>query len=337
MSDTHFDTAQIERWTSNFEKLRIDKKSVFEGTPALVNFNFEGKATNVRRFDISDQALDQVADGRNPTFTWGEVGSDNRQARKLRFCKPVLLDAEEDIAKTLNDPENEIMRDVKNIYTNWKDIEIRKALTGPVLVGNPFSEPLTSRSAVDDGMVVVDATSTGITKNYLLEVRSNFIRNQQISGDLSDTGILLVYSQKEEKTIMNEETFTNKDYYSGADARDGASKKFLYGMRSVVVAGNETGKEFTVANPLLKENNPGTGAKTRECLAVAPRACYFYEGRPTFHIFTKEQMMRMYTDGSFSTSEDPGYFFGSYGIVFTWECAILRVRGQSVQTILAPL
>jgi hypothetical protein len=337
MTNNYFTDAQVERWTSNFEKMRIDRVSVFENTPAVVNFNFEGKATNIRRFDISDGGLDEVAAGRHPTFGWDEVSADNRQVSKIRFIKPIPLDAEEDIAKTLADPENEIIRDLRNVYLGWKDIQIRKALTGDVLTGNPFSEPLTAKTAEQDGVFTNDATGSGLTKDVLLDVRSNFIRNQQIRGDLSDTGVVLVYSQAEEKNILDEEAFTNKDYYAGADAKDGSGRRMLYGMRSIVVAGNESGKPFTVKNPVLFENNPDLGQKYRECLAVSPRACYFYEGAPKFNLFTKDQMMRMWTDGAISTSGNPGYFVNTVGIVFSWDCAIVRIRGEGVQIIKTPL
>jgi hypothetical protein len=337
MTNNYFTEAQVERWTSNFEKMRIDRVSVFENTPAVINFNFEGKAVNIRRFDISDGSLNQVADGRNPTFTWDEVSADNRRVRKIRFIKPIPLDGEEDIAKTLADPENEVIRDLRNVYLGWKDIQIRKALTGSVLVGNPFTEPLTSKTAAQDEVITINAQSTGLTKDVLLDVRSNFIRNQQIGGDLSDTGIVLVYSQAEEKNILDEEAFTNKDYYAGADARDGSGRRMLYGMRSIVVAGNESGKAFTVKNPVLEEINPTDPPRYRNCLAVSPRVRYFYEGAPRFNIFSREEMMRMWTDGSISTSGDPGYFVNTVGIVFSWDCAIIRVRGEGVQIIQTPL
>jgi hypothetical protein len=46
MTNNYFTDAQVERWTSNFEKMRIDRVSVFENTPAVVNFNFEAYLKN---------------------------------------------------------------------------------------------------------------------------------------------------------------------------------------------------------------------------------------------------------------------------------------------------
>lgn len=244
-------------FVDNFHEMAQQTKSALAGAGVIKFLPSQGKTNNYGR--IGRLELAEV-NTRNPDKQYGDYSLDNRQLTKRRFTRTVTVDAKDDINELLKDPTSDILKQMNNAKERVIDRIAVAAAVGNVLVGAPDAAP-TSITAAQDGVLTVDATSTGLTYEKVQEITQNFINNE-----LDYTiykGSIIGVSGKENTDLMAEQEFISSDYINGRPVEDGvAMNAGTYGVKQF--AGSVNGG-VQVANPILPE-----GQTNRSCVVLAP-------------------------------------------------------------------
>lgn len=252
------DQAALLEFQRNFFELAQQTESYLANSNSVMYLPSMGKTHNMAR--IGRQELTEV-DVRNPDKQFSDYSLDNRQFTKRRFTTTVQIDAKFDINELIADPTSSIVTQLNNAKERVIDRVIVEAALGPVLVGQPDATP-TSRTAAQDGVITVDATS-GLTYEKIQEITQNFINNELPLGQLR--GTVLNITGKENTNLMSEIEFISSDYISSRPVEAGYQNNA--GMYEVnLFAGSSTGTG-TFTNAILPEVST-----TRNCVVMSPDA-----------------------------------------------------------------
>lgn len=247
-------------FNDNFFELAQQEMSELESSGVVIHETAEGKTVNMVR--IGRIELTEV-NVRNPDKQYGDYNIDNRQMTKRRFTKTVTIDAKYDVNELIKDPTSDIVKQLVNAKNRVIDRVIVTAAEGSVLVGAPDAAPSTITAATD-GVITVDATSTGITYEKVQEITQNYINNELTYNEFK--GAVLAITGTENTDLMGEIEFINNQYMaSQAAVADGIVKKA--GTYQTVLFGGSVNGGITVANPILSEVST-----VRTCLALAPKS-----------------------------------------------------------------
>ncbi len=251
------DQGALEQFQDSFLELAQQTKSHLVSSGAVLFLPSKGKTQHMGR--IGRIELSEVTT-RNPDKQYGDYALDNRQLTKRRFTKTIQIDKKYDINELLRDPTSDILRQLNNAKERVTDRIAVSAAVGSVLVGAPGEAP-TSKTAAQDGVLTVDATSTGITYEKTQEITENFINND-MPYDMF-RGSVLAITGMENTDLMAEEEFISSDFINGRPVSDGVAKE-AGTYRVVLFAGSKNGG-VQVVNPILPE-----GSTTRKCVTLAP-------------------------------------------------------------------
>lgn len=243
----------------SFHELAQQTKSKLVNSGAVQFLPSNGKTNNMAR--IGRLELTEVST-RNPDKVMGDYALDNRQFTKRRFTKTIQIDKKYDINELLKDPTSDILRQLNNAKERVIDRIAIASAVGAVLVGAPDATPA-SISAATDGVLTVDATSTGMTYEKIQEITQNFINYELQYEDFR--GSLLCVSGSENTDLMGEVEFISSDYINGRPVEAGVQMNAgTYGI--AMFAGSVNGG-ITVTNPVLPE-----ASTTRKCVVLAPQS-----------------------------------------------------------------
>ena len=288
-----------------FITLAQQENSLLSNIPAVRMMAFQGAKHNVPR--AAKTELDEIS-GRNPRKQYDEFEFDNRQFAKKRFTKTFAVD-KKDIREAMADPTSEIYKNLFYAVNRKKDEIIAQSATANVLVGDPNSGSMTSLSAVDDGVLTINATG-GLTYALLTQALGNFINNDVVpSGDLMTSNLSFICAGSDQQQLLQEDKFINNFYTTFRPVDSGSVNKVL-GMSVITLAGSKSGS-ITKEKPILNES--GT---TRDCLLLAPNAL----------AFTIDNLKFKYLE------DDPQYV-DSASLTIYCEMGAMRLEGTRVQKV----
>jgi hypothetical protein len=188
-----------------------------------------------------------------------------------------------------------------------QDRVIAAAASADVEVGSSDSAK-TTRTAAQDGVITIDATSGGLVYTVTTEVMENFINNDVIYN-LMDSNITLAIAGQEHTDLVSEDKFINNDFTEFRPVDKGTLKR-ANGMTVIAFAGSKTGG-ITVDNPILKEDS---GVRTN--IAFAPKSIAL--------------AMRL---KEFDYQEKEAGYVNSSSITVVFEIEAIRYEGEKVQLI----
>lgn len=263
-SNTYLPTLEqgaLLTFENNWKELAQQRVSKLANSPAVVYLPSNGKYHNVGR--IGSMELSEVS-GRNPEKQFSDYAIDDRQLRKRRFTRSILIDKLYDVNELISDPTGLLMQSLTYAKNRTLDRVIAAAAIGSVSVGAPNAATSTITAATD-GVITVDATA-GLTYEKIQEITQNFINNDLDYEDFR--GTMLCITGSENTDLMAEVEFINNDYISSRPVEAGViSNAGVYGV--TLFAGSVNGG-ITVSNPVLDET--GSSGTVRACLALAPNS-----------------------------------------------------------------
>lgn len=250
------DQAALLAFQNNFYELAQQKNTMLGSSRAVMYMPSSGKTHNMARMGRLE--LTEV-ESRNPDKQYSDYSVDNRQFSKRRFTVTVQVDKKHDINELIADPTSTIVAQLVNAKNRELDRVISQAAVGSVLVGAPDTTA-TSRTAAQDGVLTVDATS-GLTYEKVKEITENFINNEITVQELR--GTILGIAGAENSDLMSEIEFISNDYISSRPVESGYQSQV--GIYETAIFGGSVTGGITVANPILVE-----ASGVRKCIALAP-------------------------------------------------------------------
>jgi hypothetical protein len=258
--DPTIEQAFKQTFENNFYVLAQQKRSLLANCPAVKYFAVNGSVHNIPRSDRTELV---EASGRNPDQQLVDLRVDNRVMRVRRFTRTFLMD-KKDVRESIANPNSTIYEQLMYACNRSQDKLIAEAATADVEVGDSEGAK-TSRTAAQDGVITVDATS-GLTYNIFRQLHSNFLNNNVINNDIMGANLTFAGAGGEHSDIMNEDKFINNDYTKFRRV-DKMLTDEVGGVRVAIFAGSDTGASLTVANPILIESG-----SDRTCLMLAPQS-----------------------------------------------------------------
>ena len=243
----------------NYYMLSQQMSSKLLGSGAIEFVPSAGKTYHKTR--IGKTELVEV-NTRNPDKQYDDWTVDGRKFTKRRFTKTFLIDAKDDINELIKDPTSDILMTIKAAQERIVDRIAISAAIGNVTVGAP-DEAGSSITAATDGVITVDASSTGVTYDKVLEGTENFVNNDV--PDQKWMNSIFAITGAENTDLMGEVEFINNDYMN-AQPLAGKTMSNVAGYRIALFAGSQNGG-ISVTNPILPE-----GSTTRTCVLMAPGA-----------------------------------------------------------------
>jgi hypothetical protein len=241
-----------------FFELAQQKQSKLQASGAIMFLPSDGKTNNLARMGGGYELVE--VNTRNPDKQIADYAIDNRNFRKRRFTKTFQIDALYDINELIQDPTSSLLQQLDYARQRLMDRIAVQAAIGTVTVGAPDATG-SSISAATDGVITVDASSTGLTYEKIQEITENFINNDVF--DIAQRGTTLCIAGSENTDLMSEEEFINNDYMQSKPIEQSYRDKV--GMYKIALfAGSKSGG-ITVTNPILTE-----GTTYRSCVVMAP-------------------------------------------------------------------
>lgn len=287
---------------NNFLTLQQQTESRLSGARAIKHYSSMGKAINQARFGKLE--LVKVND-RNPDKQITDFASDNRQFTKDRYTATVYIDKKLDINELIADPTSEVTSALMYAKNRLTDRVAIAAAIGDVLVGRPDKNPVRV-TAEADGVINIDAVSSGLTYQVITEINENFMNND-VDAMMYENTILCV-TGTEHTDLMNDNQFINNDYtmYRPVDM---GKQEMVSGHKIVKFAGSKTGG-IQVPNPIIPE-----GSTTRKCVVMTPEA------------------IGMASELNSLRVEDAAMKVGSWEVTIDYWIGAMRLEGVRVQTI----
>lgn len=256
--NSNIDQAAESKFQKLFWTLSEQDKSKLEGSGAIYYMPSDGKTQNLAR--MGGLELIEV-EGRNPRKQYSDYAVDNRMMTKRRFTVSVLLDKKDDINELITDPTNPLIEEMIKAKKRSFDRVSAAAGISPVLIGAPNTAPR-KLSAIDDGVVFLDATS-GLNYQTYTKITQKFINNNVDIADIEKVNLLITGTENTQ--LMDDDKFINSRYVNARPVEKGIMDKAgVYG--TVLFAGSEAGG-IVVNNPILPET-----ATERYCMALAPKS-----------------------------------------------------------------
>jgi hypothetical protein len=235
---------QLLEFNKMFHSLSQQRTSKLSNAGVINFLPIGGKEMNYGRIG----SLDLVkTNERNPDHQFSEYSLDNRKLSQQRYTRTVMLDEKFDIMELITDPTSPIMQELVNAEQRLRDKVAIEAAVGPVRMGDPGGAD-TLVSAANDGVITIDATSSGFVYSTYTKMIENFVNNNVDTM----SGIIAV-SGSEHTDLMGEDKFINNDY-TQARPVDSGSVANLSGWQVAKFAGSVNGG-IQVAKPILPEGS----------------------------------------------------------------------------------
>lgn len=249
-----------QTFENNFYLLSQQDRSLLGMSPAVKYITADGNKHNIGRVGKTELV---EANTRNPLKEPIDLSIDNRELLVKRYTQTYILDRK-DAREMIADPMNAMYKELTMACNRLEDRVIVDAATGVVLVGTSDAAK-TSRTAAQDGVVTIDATSGVTYAGTITQAYENFINNNVIFNDIGNSNLTFACAGAEHTDLMNEDKFINTRYTEFRPVDKGTMDK-AGGMRVAAFAGNVTGG-ISVDNPILTESG---GVRTN--LMMAPEA-----------------------------------------------------------------
>jgi hypothetical protein len=210
------------KWSTSYDAFKKNAPDVLSSSRAvsrIMDYN-GGSEYQYNEYD-NNQVAGQVMDleTKNRMFTWGEWTGTGRRFTRQRVVYPILLDTEQQVFNTLDNPQDKVLACIRNTYVKHRNKAFADSILKDAKVVSATGA-VSTVTAANDGVETLDlaTTPTEFDKNVFANIRSNFIRKEQVDPNNPDLGIEVFISQKEEAQIILDASFSNKDYY--ADPKD---------------------------------------------------------------------------------------------------------------------
>jgi hypothetical protein len=292
-----------QTFENNFYMLSQQTDSRLANSPAVNYITADGNKHNISRVDKTELI---EANTRNPKKQYIDLSIDNRALVVKRYTRTFLID-KKDAREMVADPKSSIYAQLMAACARTQDRVIAAAASADVEVGSSDSAK-TTRTAAQDGVITIDATSGGLVYTVTTEVMENFINNDVIYN-LMDSNITLAIAGQEHTDLVSEDKFINNDFTEFRPVDKGTLKR-ANGMTVIAFAGSKTGG-ITVDNPILKEDS---GVRTN--IAFAPKSIAL--------------AMRL---KEFDYQEKEAGYVNSSSITVVFEIEAIRYEGEKVQLI----
>lgn len=292
-----------QTFENNFYQLSQQTDSRLANSPAVNYITAEGNKHNISRVDKTELV---EANTRNPKKQYIDLSIDNRALVIKRYTRTFLVD-KKDAREMVADPKSAIYSQLMAACARTQDRVIAAAASSSVEVGSSDASKST-RTALQDGVITIDATTGGIVYTVLTTVMQNFINNNVIYN-MHGSELTLAITGSEHSTLMAEDKFINNDYTQFRPVDAGVTKN-ANGMTVIAFAGSENGG-ITVANPILAEVS---GVRTN--LVLSPKSIAL--------------AMRL---KEFDYQEKEAGYVNSSSITVVFEIEAIRYEGEKVQLI----